>query len=255
MTRSMAARVCVLGAVLALGVDGCAQKGAWFDLSSLVRPAATPADPAPTPDSPEAALRLFEWSYNNKSLSGCRDLFTADYRFHFSPFDSAGGAYRGTPWTRDDELISTTHLFVGGSANVPPATTIRLALDRNFFVYADPRTAAWDPQGHWHKYIRTQVALDVQTGGGSAIEISGTADFYLVRSDSAAIPTGPLARSLRPDSTRWWINGWDDGTAQAGPSPGGVRGGADPIVARRRPVLDAQPSSNKTWGWLKVLYR
>ncbi len=255
MTRPNATTLLIIGVALAVGASGCSKTGTGFDFARFLRPWEAPPNPAPTPDSPAAALRLFEWSYNNKSLARYLELFARDYRFFFSPLDSAGAMYRDTAWVRDDELISTTHLFVGGSADQPPASSIRLVLDRNFFVAPDPRSISWDPQGRWHKNIRTQIVLNIQTTDGSAIDISGAADFYLVRGDSAVIPADLVARGFRPDSTRWWIGRWDDETAQAEPTPDRSRGGEGTDVAGRPPVLAAQPSSSKTWGRVKVLYR
>jgi hypothetical protein len=229
-------------AALAVGAGGCSQNGKWLDFSGLVRPPVV--DSGPTPDSPAGTLRRLEWCFNRRALSELRELFTADFRFFFSPLDSAGAAYRGTPWTRSDELISTARLF-GGSANPPSAISIYLALDRSFLVYADPRFTAWDPEGRWHKNIRTQVVLHIQLHDGSVIDISGAANFYFVRGDSAAIPADLVARGFGPDSTRWWINRWDDETAQAGGS----------AVVARTPVLATQPSRSRTWGSLKVVYR
>lgn len=234
--------------MLALCVGGCSERGAGF----VFAPRALP-EPAPVPASPAGVLWLFQWTYNNKAISRCGELFTADYHFYFSPLDSAGVAYRDVPWDRDDELISTTHLFVGGNLTQPPASTIQLALDRNFFVYPEP--SIWDPEGRWHKSIRTQVFLSVRTVDGSAFEVSGTVDFHLVRGDSAMIPDDLVARGFRPDSSRWWISRWDDETAEleATPYRSGGREGVD--VARQAPILATQPISKRTWGALKVLYR
>ncbi len=148
--------------------------------------------PAPVPTSASNLLRLFEWCYNNKAITEYREIFTADYRFLFSPLDSAGADYRGIPWTREDEMISTTQLFVGGSAD-------------------QPDYAQWDPTGRWHTNIRTQVVLSIQTGDGNAIDISGAANFYMVRGDSAVIPE---ELHFGPDPNRWYIRKWADETAQ-----------------------------------------
>lgn len=253
VARPTAATLLAIGAVLTLGVAGCSQTGDGFDLARILGPREGQSTPAPTPDSPAAALRLFEWSYNNKAFSEYRELFTADFRFYFHPLDSAGAAYRDTAWTRDDELISTLHLFVGGSTSQPPARSIRLTLDRNFFVAPDPRIS--DPEGRWHKNVRTEVVLNVQLGDGNAIDISGAANFYLVRGDSAMIPIDLIARGFRPDSSRWWIARWDDETAQGEPAPNLSLAGAERGVARRPTPLAAQPATSRTWGSLKKLYR
>lgn len=245
----------VIGAVLTLGVGGCLNSGDGSAFSWLLRPRGVRTSAEPTPNSPSAALRLLEWSYNNKAISGCRDLFTADYRFYFSPLDSAGVAYRETPWVRDDELISTTHLFVGGTADQPPASSISLSFDRTLLVQPDPRFVPWDPAGRWHKRIRTQVGLNLRTSDGAAMDISGAARFYLVRGDSAAIPADLVTRGFRPDSTRWWIGRWDDETLQAGPTPDRAFVNRDTHGARRLALFATQPTSLATWGRIKLRYR
>lgn len=256
LKRPLAATWLVMLAVIMLGVGGCSETGgAGLGVLRLLAPSWRPPSLAPTPDSPTGVLRQFEWCYNNMSISTCGDLFTADYRFHFSPLDSAGVAYRDTPWVRDDELISTTHLFVGGSPTQPPAKTIRLNLDKDFFVYPDPRTFVWDPEGRWHKNIRTQVFLSIRTLDGSVIDISGAANFYLVRGDSAVIPSDLIARGFHPDSTRWWIVRWDDETAQPETTADHPGASVEAGVQRRPKPLATQPTSSKAWGRLKVLYR
>jgi hypothetical protein len=201
-------------------------------------------------------LRLLEWCYNNKSLSACRELFTEDFRWFCSPLDSAGAEWRTTPWTRDDELISATHLFFGGGADQPPATTIQLALDRSFSVYPDPNYGGWDAAGRWHKSIRTNVQLSVGTTDGNMIAISGHAIFYFVQGDSALIPEELRRRGFGPDSSRWYIRRWDDETAQSpGLAPARSQALGVAAVARRPADFDAQPTKSVTWCRLKALYR
>jgi hypothetical protein len=117
----LASTVGSAGAVLVTAVALC---GCYNPFSPLIAGVGF-SQPAPTPNSATNLLRLFEWCYNNKAIAEYREIFTDDYRFVFSPLDSAGADYRGTPWTREDELISTTQLFVGGSADQPPASSIR----------------------------------------------------------------------------------------------------------------------------------
>jgi len=91
----------------------------------------------------------------------------------------------------------------------------------------------------------------VQFGDGNVIDISGAANFCVVRGDSAMIPSG-----FSPDSTRWWVRRLLDETDQEGePASEFSRAGAEPGLARRPEPLATQPSSNMTWGRLRVLYR
>jgi hypothetical protein len=139
------------------------------------------------PNSASNLLRLFEWCYNNKAIAEYRELFTDDYVFFFNPTDSAGEAYRQVPWTREDELISTAHLFVGGSADQPPADRIQLTLDRSFTIVRDDNYKLSDPSGRWHKSIVTQIDFLIETTS-DAQRVSGQVRFYVIRGDSALIP-------------------------------------------------------------------
>lgn len=253
------ARVFVaVGAMFAaLTLSGC-----YNPFSPLIAPVFGFSKPAPVPSSAPNLLRLLEWCYNNQAIAEYRELFADDYRFIFSPIDSSGAEYTGTPWTREDELISATHLFVGGSADRPPATSIRLTLDKNFFVYADP-SFPWDPRGRWHTNIRTQVLINIQTDDGSRIDISGAAQFYMVRGDSALIPEELRLRGFAPDSNRWYIRRWDDETAQpeagplaAGPADGSLRS-ASRTADTRSPALAGLTEAPVavSWGYVKVFYR
>ncbi len=248
MTRPVTATF-VVAAMVALGAMGCSERGESV-FTRLTRPPATPPTDAPKPDSPAAALRLLEWAYNHRDYATLHTLFTEDFRFYFDAGDTAGAAYRVTPWGLEDELASTSHLFVNGKSDEAPASSVTLVLDRNFFVYPDPRFASWDPRGRWHKNIRTQTLLHVLRVDGSALEVSGASSFYFVRGDSALIPEDLKDAGFAPDSIRWWISRWDDETIPAG------EGRTSTIpAALTPPILQPQPARQWTWGTIKVLYR
>jgi hypothetical protein len=207
--------------------------------------------PAPVPSTPANALRLLEWCYNNRNAVIYRELFTEDYRFDFSQLDSSGNQYTdATPWTRDDELISTTQLFEGGSESEPPASTIFLQFDNRFLVYPDPRPGK---NGTWHKNIRTTVLLNIRTPDGNAIDIQGNANFFLARGDSAQIPQELKDRGFEPDANRWYIERWEDDTVQPGIAALVTSGAAEPREPGLRISNDLPVAA--TWGWVKVLYR
>jgi len=190
------------------------------------------SEPAPAAVSPAAALRRLEWIFNHRSVDVYRTLLSADFVFVCSPTDSAGAA-----WTRDDELQFANHLFLGGGG-LAPATRIQLTLDKNFFVFPDP-TCPWDPTGRWHRNVQSILSLVIALDEGSAYELQGHTNFYLVRGDSAAIAVDPRAPGVVADSTTWFLRRWDDETATEGGSP----------------LRAAQPTSNKTLCELKSLYR
>jgi hypothetical protein len=262
MTSPRSNRQRPLGALAFLAL-GLALAGCFNPFSPRIAPVLGISKPAPLPSSPSNLLRLFEWCYNNQAIAEYREIFSDDYRFLFSPTDSSGSDWRGRPWTREDELISTTQLFVGGSATEPPASSIHLSLDKNFFIFPDPEFQTWpdgthrDYDGTWHKNIRTTVTLRITTEDGGSTEIQGHANFYLVRGDSAAIPEELANRGFKPDENRWYIRRWDDETAQEG----GLAQAMAPAASRRVAVasgaattLEAQGEYNATWGAFKDYY-
>jgi hypothetical protein len=207
-------------------------------------------EPPPTPGTPGDLLRLLEWCYENRNAFVYRELFDDQYRFVFGALDPDGNAYRSVPWSRFDEVESTTHLFQGGDAYQPAATSITILLDRNFRITEDP----YHP-GSAHKLIRTSVTLKVVTD--QEREITGFANFFLVRGDSATIPDELRQRGFQPDPNRWYILRHEDDTfheetlvsapwSRAGPA------GSLPIPAPRPASVAVAATS---WGGLKYAYR
>ena len=203
--------------------------------------------PPPVPDSPSNILRLLVWAYNNRSIAEYREIFTDDYRFAFSTLDPAGDAYRGDIWTREDELISATHLFQGGSPSEPAALSISLALGGNLTPETDPRPGKQD---RMHKKINTTVSLVIVTPDKQT-NVNGPVTFYLVRGDVAAIPKELKDQRFGPDSTRWYIERWEDDTATNGP------GGSASIapVSPARSVPTPLEFASASWGRVKASYR
>lgn len=264
MTRSLRIGSRALLALTALGALALLT-GCFNPFSPLIAPTRGFTAPPPVPSSATNVLRLLEWCYNNKAIAEYRELFTDDYEFKFNARDSAGADYRTNKWRREDELISTSQLFEGGSAEAP-ASSITLLLDRNFAVLSDPRSIAWDPLGRRHKKINTQVLLNIRTTDGTQIDISGQAIFYFVRGDSAVIPEELRNRGFGRDSTRWYISRWDDETVQE--SGGGlaledsgtvlrVAGGAGilrPSAVRVTAAGALGPPLVRSWGETKLGY-
>jgi hypothetical protein len=163
---------------------------------------------APSPTTPQNAVRLFEWCWKNRGVEEYKELFTADYVFVSAGLDSAGNPSREIQARRDDEVQIAENMFIG-SAERPPAADIQLDFDRNLIPFPDTRPGK-DPT--WHKTIRTSVNLKVKIDEGNVFEVTGTALFYLVRGDSALIPAELIARGFKPDPLRWWIDRWEDET-------------------------------------------
>jgi hypothetical protein len=113
----------------------------------------------------------------------------------------------------------------------------------------------------WHQQIVAGVHLRIDTGE-QEFNVEGLATFYLVRGDSALIPTDT---GLRADSTRWWIERWEDATdgesnAAAAPrleilsvTPAGPAGPVSPD--RAAAVQEAALTEFRlTWTRLKLGY-
>lgn len=231
-------------AVLA-GLAGC-----FNPFDPLVSARRGVSEPPPVPINPTQTLLLFKWCYENRAIDEYRELFTDDYVFVFSQQDSAGNAFRDQPWTREDEMISQTNLFVGGSASEPPADRITLDFTNNLIEF--PSTFP----GHnpiWHKTIRVEVNLRVQLGE-STLEVRGPGVFYFVRGDFARLPED-LEGRVDADSTRWFIERWEDDTIENAVAFGARRvtnaAGARPASGDVTQPAPLPPSPN-SWGALKA---
>ncbi len=193
----------LVSAILAsLGVAGC------FNPFSPVIKSERVTTVAPSPTTPQNAVKLFEWCWVNRGVEEYKELFTEDYVFLSAGLDSAGNPSREIQARRDDEVRIAENMFIG-SAERPPASRITLNFDRNFIPFPDPRDGYVDSL---FKSIRTSVDLKVQIDEGTAFEVTGYALFYLVRGDTAAIPAELKARGFKKDKNRWWISRWEDET-------------------------------------------
>src|SRR5262249_43931061 len=93
---------------------------------------------APSPTTPENAVKLFEWCWENRGVQEYRELFTAAYIFQSAELDSGGNTTRTVLTHRDDEVETAENMFIG-SAERPPATKISLTFDRNLRPFDDTR--------------------------------------------------------------------------------------------------------------------
>ena len=201
---------------------------------------------APSPRTP-AAVQLLQYCWQQRSSDRYRELFTDDYRFDFSPGDSAGNPFRDRPWGREDELICGDHLFVhgvtfDGVVYEPPATLIVLTFYSILIPFDDTRA---DKNPDWHKQVRAQFALQIYRSDERDYEVRGSGLFHLVRGDSANISADLRALGFAPDSNRWWIDEWEDETSPDKPAP----------FARVGSPLHPTPTRSTTLGAIKVLYR
>jgi hypothetical protein len=242
-------------ALLLLGLAGC-----FNPFDPRIASTTSVYIPPPAPNSAQNVIRLFEWCWKNRDISTYKEIFTADFRFVFALGDSAGNLFRDDPVNRETELNIARHLFVGGGAEAP-AASVALALDPTLRALPDSRLGK-NPK--WHNEIVTSVNLDIKTEDNKEYRVTGSARFFVVRGDSARIPQ---ELSFRPDSTRWYIDQWNDETYQgAGVTPtdpgtlGSARSGVRMTVTsivrvpRTAGATGPPPTFDLTWGKLSALY-
>ena len=247
----------VASTALALAIAGC-----FNPFSPLIAPIGGISTPPPPPTTPQGVIRLFEWCWNNRSISEYKEIFTGDFRFQFANGDSAVNLVRQDFLDREMELEIAENLFVSGTAQKAPATRIVLSLDPTLLPLDDDRP------GHmprWHQIINSQVNLAIQADGED-LNVQGPVKFYVVRGDSAQIPDDLKSR-FRPDSTRWWIDRWEDFTlganTRAARDPGSLRGltpaaALDLVLGARttggRGPVPLMPGYNFSMGRAKLVW-
>lgn len=210
-------------ALFVLALAGCAE-------THVTRPANLP----PRADTPQGVVKRFAWCWNNLDVTRYSGLFTDDFQFVFASGDSVGDLYRETVFGRDEMLACAQHLFVGGGTR-PAARSITLVIDAVLYPLDDSRPGK-NPR--WHQEVSTSVSLTVVTVTDSTYHICGNATFFAVRGDSAAIPA---ELGLEPDSTRWYIERWEDYTLWG-------------CGAATR-VASPQASRSYSWGYLLHVYQ
>jgi hypothetical protein len=247
-----------LSALLLLGLWGC-----FNPFNPRIAPTQGVYIPPPAPNSPQGVIRLFEWCWKNRDISLYKEIFTADFHFYFANGDSAGNRFRD-PWvTREEELNIARNLFVGGGS-APPASSIYLNLDPTLNPQPDSRPGK---NRKWHQEILTSVDLTINVeGSNTPYRIMGNARFFVVRGDSALIPTD---LGFKSDSTRWYVDQWNDETLQGAGNAAQRAAVADrarapvPIaITSLRPRRPAAPRTTPlvpeqviTWGFLDALYQ
>ena len=225
-------RSAIFPVVLAVAIAGCSVG------HQVTGP--PPGPSAPVANSPTKAIRLFEWGWDHRDLATFENLLTDDFRFVFALADSAGNLFPDHGMDRWPLLFCLQHLFTGGGL-ASPATSISLVLDPRLIALPDSR-AGRNPR--WHKEILTSVDLTIKTEDLTEYAVTGHARFFVVRGDSAILPA---ELGVGPDSTRWYIQQWNDETLRdaiaAAPDPAGSAN-----------LLAPQPAHQVTWGRILAYY-
>jgi hypothetical protein len=226
---------------LTLGAAGC-----FNPFSPRIATTVGLAEVKPAPNSPTGVIYLFQWCYRNRAINEYREIFTDDYVFTFSSLDESGLPYRDKPWRREDELISAQNLFITGKAENEAATSITLEFGNTLFDEPDSRPGMGDV---FHRQVNARIVLSVNLPSGLQ-EVQGEAKFFVVRGDKAAIPP---ELGLAADSTRWYIDGWEDNTV---PASGGAAAPALPALTRAgASPATLSPPVALSFGQLKAEYR
>lgn len=172
-----------------------------------------PMDVAPAANTAAGAVQRLAWALNHRDVELIRGLLSDEFSFQTAGLDSAGNPARDTTLTRDS-LLAVLRSLLGGRPGVPPPASVRLSLDADLVAFPDTRVGR-DPRVH--KTIRTSVDLVVvDSTAQHTFKASGHALFFLSRGDSATIPTELKALGAKADSTRWWIDQWEDETIGGG---------------------------------------
>ncbi len=217
--RVSAAFVAAVPLAIARVTAGCSQK------SEPAGGVAPPAEVGPVADTPIHAFDRLRWAYLNRSTDVYRTLFTADFTVQFSALDPARAAYGDSAWRRDEELLYARHLFTTGTPTEDPVSGIDFYYDP-LLVRDDPRPGKAQ---RWHRQLALLVTVDFLYPQAER-QVAGATFFYVVRGDSARIPADLGAR---PDSSRWYVEGWVDSTWYPGTHPPEVHSWGDMRVRYR----------------------
>lgn len=168
----------------------------------------------PVASSSAQAVRRLQWAVAHGDLDAIAGLLAADFTFAGAGVDSAGHPAR-VGRDREWVLVALRSMLQGVPGKYEPAK-VGMTIDPNLIAYPDTRPGR-DPGVR--KQIRTSLDMRVDDPGmASRIRLTGNLLFFATRGDSASIPADQTTRGAAPDSSTWWIDGWEDETL-AGPLP------------------------------------
>jgi PKD repeat protein len=149
-------------------------------------------------------------AWRDRSVEEAKGLLTDDFAFQFAPGDPAGAPFPGHAWGRSDELLAVGRLFGQGFDAEPPASGLDLRFLETPIVGTSYQPGRPYP---WHAQVLVpSLSLDIQRGVASQLHVEGRTLFSVVRGDSAHLPQELIDRGVRPDSTVWYIENWQDMT-------------------------------------------
>ena len=182
----------VPGSFLVAALVGCSTR--------VVAPA--PAEEPPAASSAAGAVSRLAWGFSHKDLDVVRGLLADDFLFITAATDSAGNP-TSVPNDR-------TWFLAALAALMDSSSTVSFVLDGNLVAFPDSRPGR-NPT--WHRQVRTPVHVVIRGSGSIGdFDVTGNALFFAIRGDSAAIPQELRARGAMPDSTRWWLDRYEDET-------------------------------------------
>jgi hypothetical protein len=207
----------------------------WARVRALYRSDTNPSLAAN--ETPQGAIARLIGSYEGKFPNAYAGMFTGDFTYEFSnSTDPVLVQQYATGWFKNDETLSSSHLFSGYTP--PEGTTLPAAssIDIQLAVESptDDNGPGVDPVTH--KLLATRVdgtvVVPQETGPITfTIQINFNV-FYLVRGDAAV----NLDASQPADAYHWYVYRWVDITGYA---------------SQRLDRLATVPA---TWGKLKGLY-
>ena len=178
-----------------------------------------------------AALQLsrlketLAWAVGHKDVDMVAGLLADDFEWISASTDSAGNPARDSTGGREWVLAALTSLLRGVPGQHAPSD-VTLQIDQNLRTRDDSRPGK-DPR--FHQQVRTSIDVKVRDGDTmNTLEVTGNALFFITRGDSAAIPPDLVARGVKPDSTAWWFDRFEDetiagaGLAGRAPRPAGT---------------------------------
>jgi uncharacterized protein YjdB len=175
-------------------------------LALLVASPARIASAQPVPSTPTDAIALLKWCWENRDIARYHELFADNFQYYYDAGNPAGVPYQQTPWSRADELVSSSNLFLGGPTPHAPASSVALTFTNGPTFQPSPGGRGFP----WHQQFTAQWNLDITCADGSTLHGEGSSKWNMVRGDSAAIPQELKDRGFLPDANRWYIESWEE---------------------------------------------